>query len=498
MALAATDLAAFGAALDLLDKDTKAEQWRHDGHLWVKDRLDEFLWSKQIEIMESVRDNRFTAVQACHGPGKSRIASRIAAWWMETHPPGQAKVVSTAPTFPQVETILWSEINDAALRAAARGNPFNGRVLATEWKIGNQTLAFGRKPSDHNVHAFQGAHARYLLVIIDEACGVVSQFWKAARALMTGPHCRLLALGNPDDPGSEFAKNCANPRWNTIKISAFGTPNFTQEWIPDELREVLVDQVYVDDMADEYGEDSPTYISKVLGEFPEEADDGVVRLSSLRRCCLPKETPRTSDELLPVELGVDFGAGGDETVIRERRGIMVGREWRTSTKEAMEVVGLILDAIRETGATAVKLDYIGIGWAIGSRLRELKNDGLHEADVVDVDVRTVSTKPGKFIRLRSELWWDVARQLSDDGGWDFSGLAEKDRERLVSQLCAPKYTRDSSGRIIVEKKEETRARISRSPDNADALILAYTAPAGGYSFGKDWLDGYKDAMRRAA
>lgn len=70
MTLAATDLAAFTAALELLDKDTKSEQWRHDGALWVKDQLDEFLWSKQIEIINSVRDNRYTAVKACHGPGK--------------------------------------------------------------------------------------------------------------------------------------------------------------------------------------------------------------------------------------------------------------------------------------------------------------------------------------------------------------------------------------------------------------------------------------------
>lgn len=428
----------------------------------------------------------------------SRLASRAAAWWMETHPPGTAKVVSTAPTFRQVETILWGEINDAAQRAQSLERPFNGRVLATEWKIGNRVMAFGQKPSDHNLHAFQGQHATYLLMIIDEACGVVSQFWKAARALMTGPHCRLLALGNPDDPGSEFAKNCASPRWNVIKISALDTPNFTGEPVPDALRDVLVDQVYVDDMAEEYGEDSPTYISKVLGEFPSEADDGVVRLSALRRCCLPQQTPRTPDEELPVELGVDFGAGGDETVIRERRGVVVGREWRTSTKEAMEVVGLALQAIRETGATRVKCDYVGIGWAAGARLRELGRDGAHDAEIIDVDVRTTSSKPGKFTRLRSELWWDVARHLSEDGGWDLSGLDEKDRERLVSQLCAPKYVRDSSGRVVVEKKEDTKARIGRSPDNADALILAFYSPPAGFGAAADWLSGYRDASRHPA
>lgn len=478
---------------DALEQDAKAEQWRTDGPGWVRDRLDEFLWSKQREIMDSVRDHRKTAVKACHGPGKSRVASRIAAWWMETHPPGEARVVSTAPTFPQVEAILWSEINNAALRAAALGSPFNGRVLSTEWKIGNQLLAFGRKPSDHNPHAFQGIHAKYVLIIIDEACGVVQNFWTAALALATGRHCRLLVLGNPDDPASKFAEVCQDPEWNVITISAFSTPNFTGEQVPEELAEVLVDQVYVDDMAREYGEESPTYISKVLGEFPEDSDDGVIRLSALRSCCMPVETPRTETELTPVELGVDFGAGGDTTAIRERRGMVVGRTWRTGSRDAMHIVGLVLQAIRETGATSVKCDVIGIGFGLVGRLLELAEGGAHSAQIVGVNVSETAGEPTRFLRQRSEIWW-MGRQLAEDRRWDLSELEERDRERLVSQLVAPHYKLDSSGRVVVETKDDTKERINRSPDDADALLLAFYNPPGNQADAMDWL---KQARRAA-
>lgn len=491
--LSQADLAAFGAAFDQLEAEDTAEQHRYDGPAWVRDRLDEFLWSTQREIMDSVRDNRFTAVKACHGPGKSRVASRIAAWWMETHPPGEARVVSTAPTFPQVEAILWSEINNAAMRASSLGNPFNGRVLSTEWKVGNQLLAFGRKPSDHNPHAFQGIHAKYVLVIIDEACGVVQNFWTAALALSTGRHCRILALGNPDDPSSKFAEVCQDSQWNTITISAFSTPNFTGEPVPIELADVLVDQVYVDDMAREYGEESPTYISKVLGEFPIDSDDGVIRLSALRQCSLATETPRTDAELSPVELGVDFGAGGDTTVIRERRGMVVGRTWRTGSKDAMHVVGLVLQAIRETGATAVKADVIGIGHGMVGRLRELGDNGAHDAKIIGVNVSETSSDPTRWMRQRSEIWW-MGRQLAEDRRWDLSGLEERDRERLISQLVAPHYKLDSSGRVVVETKDDTKERIHRSPDDADALLLAFFNPPGSASSALDWIK----AARRAA
>ncbi|MFJ5984324.1 terminase large subunit domain-containing protein [Lentzea sp. NPDC092896] len=460
------------------EEAAKKRRWLEQPATWIKDRLGEHIWSKQIEIADSVRDHRLTAVKSCHGSGKSFTASRLTAWWLDTHPPGEARVVTTAPTGDQVRAILWTEINGAVMKAAARGNPFPGRVNETDWKLGKQLIAFGRKPSDYNPHAFQGIHAKFVLVILDEACGINKQFWTAANSIATGEHCRILAIGNPDDPSSHFARVCASERWNTIRISAFDTPNFTDEDVPEDLRPNLVSHAYVEEMAEDYGVESPTYISKVTGDFPSDSEDGVVQLSKVRACSSPEPTPRAADQLVPIELGVDLGAGGDETCIRERRGMVVGREWRTRTRESAHAVGLVMQAIEETKATAVKVDVIGIGWGVVGRLQELRSEGKHKAAIYGVNVAEASAKPEKYSRLRSQLWWEIGRQLSESRGWDFSHLEEKDRERLVSQLTAPKYTLDSSGRITVEKKDETKKRLGRSPDNADALLLAFYVESG--------------------
>jgi hypothetical protein len=177
---------------------------------WVEGRLGEFLWRKQREIAASVRDNRRTAVKSCHNAGKSFLASRIATWWLDAHPPGEAIVVSTAPTYKQVHAILWEEIRGAARKAAGRGDPLPGRVLQSdEWKLGDGTLiGFGRKPADTDEHGFQGIHRRYVLVILDEACGIPTQLWTAVEAITTNADCRILAIGNPDDPSTEFANVC--------------------------------------------------------------------------------------------------------------------------------------------------------------------------------------------------------------------------------------------------------------------------------------------------
>jgi len=46
----------------------------------------------------------------------------------------------------------------------------------------------------------------------------------------------------------------------------------------------------------------------------------------------------------------------------------------------------------------------------------------------------------------------------------------------VKQLIAPRWRPDSAGRIQVEKKDETKKRLGRSPDDADALLLAFYKP----------------------
>jgi hypothetical protein len=437
---------------------------------FIQNRLREFIWSKQVEVARSVAQNRRTAVQSCHGAGKSYIAARLVAWWLESYPPGQAFVVTTAPSGPQVKAILWREINRT--HAQAR---LSGRTNQTEWLMdvdGNEELvAFGRKPSDYNPAAFQGIHARFVLVILDEAGGVPESIYNAATSLTANDYSRLLAIGNPDDPSSYFAKVCGpDSGWNTVRVDAFDSPNFTGEAIPPELADMLIGQRYVEEAIRDGGENNPLDQSKVRGLFPELAPEAVIQLSFVRKCQQDRDIdPRY---LSPVELGVDVGAGGDRTVIRERRGLAIGRVWRYSTPDPKEAAGYVVQAIRESGATRVKVDKIGIGWALTGWLQAMRLQGVHKAEVVGVSVSESSNDPQHFPKLRDQLWWQVGREAMLKGLFDLRGLDEA----TVAQLIAPKWKPDSLGRYQIEKKDETKKRIKRSPDDADALLLAFYSP----------------------
>src|SRR6185503_5507907 len=101
-----------------LKQSISQDTFKLDPVKWAKEKLNESLWSKQREIIYSVRDNRRTAVKSCHSAGKSFLAARAICWFLDSSVIGESFCVSSAPTFRQVRAILWREIS----RAHAKGN----------------------------------------------------------------------------------------------------------------------------------------------------------------------------------------------------------------------------------------------------------------------------------------------------------------------------------------------------------------------------------------
>jgi len=354
---------------DTAERLTANARYINDPTAWIGDRLGEFCWSKQRAIAESVRDNRRTAVKSCHDAGKSWISSRIATWWIDTHPPGEALVVSTAPTYQQVHAILWEEIRKAAGKASKRGNPLAGRILQSDvWKFDDGMLAgFGRKPADTDIHGFQGHHRRYVLVILDEACGIPQQLWTAVEAITTNTDCRILAIGNPDDPSAEFGSVCKpGSGWNVIRISAFDTPNFTDEPVPETLRPLLLDPEWELDKRKRWGAESPRYISKVLGDFPDIGDDVLIAPSLIEAA-----RQRSLEAAGHAILGVDVARYGmDRTVIYLRRGPVIRLHGEWAKQATTETTGRVIEASRTTGAAEIRVDGVGVGGGVVDQLTE--------------------------------------------------------------------------------------------------------------------------------
>jgi len=197
-------LPALISAFQAAAKMSGGQRLANDPVTWASERAGVHLWSKQREIAETLAAHKRTAVQSAHGIGKSFLAATLAAWWVDVHPADETMVVTTAPSLDQVHAILWEEIRGLHDRAS-----LSGVVQRTDrWLVGGRLVGMGRKPPDYSESAFQGIHRRYVLVILDEACGIPAWLWTAVETITTGDDCRIMAIGNPDDPNSHSG-SCA-------------------------------------------------------------------------------------------------------------------------------------------------------------------------------------------------------------------------------------------------------------------------------------------------
>lgn len=428
-----------------------------DPELWAQERLGAHLWSKQRDIFDSVVKHRRTAVKSCHGAGKSWSAGALAAWWIDTHPVGEAIVVSTAPTYKQVHAVLWEEV-----RRNHRTGNLPGTVLQTdEWKIGDVLVGMGRKPADHDAHGFQGIHRRYVLAILDEACGIPDALWTAVEAITTNADCRILAIGNPDDPATEFGKVCTpGSGWNVLQISSFDTPNLSGEPVPEHMRHLLPDPQWVEDARRRWGEESPAYTSKVLGEFPEITVDTLIPQRYIV-AAQNRETDLTQTTTPPV-MGVDVARfGTDRTVITLARGPHVRVIESRAKQSTTETTGRVVHHQGKIGADQIRVDGVGVGGGVVDQLTEQGHP------VLDMQAGGAATDPQIYKNARAEWYWCL-RTLFEQGAIDIDP-ADDD---LAAQLAALRYNYTSRGQVVIESKDDMRKRGMPSPDRADAVMLA--------------------------
>jgi hypothetical protein len=437
---------------------------------WIEQRLRAETWSGQRSIARSVAANRRTAVPSAHGCGKDWSASALAAWWVSTRP--DPFVVTTAPTSPQLSGILWRELNRMHRRARLEGTVLTGQIPT--WKIGGELVAWGRKPADLSdpddaASAFSGIHARSVLVVLDEASGLEDWLIDAALSLLTSADSRALAIGNPLDPASRFARLCdPGSGWEVLPFSVFDTPNFTGEKVSPDLAAVLPSVEWVEERKTDWGEGSPAWIARVEGKFPPSSPDTLIA-PHLILAAQARELSGEGD----ARLGVDVArSGGDRTVVAARwpsgRVRVVHEALGADTMVTAGQVKFLLDGDFDRSTAAV--DVIGIGSGVYDRLRE------QDARVVEFNSSARAFMPVRFANRRAEVYWQLRGDL-EAGTVDFDPFDYA----VAAQLGALKWKTDSKGRILIESKDEIRMRGLPSPDRADAVAMtAARPPAAGY------------------
>lgn len=462
------DGSAVKAAAELRKIMTSPVRFTHE---IVGDRF----WDIQEQVAESVRVNRVTTVRSCHGVGKSFMGSRIALWFLNNYK--DSIVVTTAPTWRQVEEIMWRQIRSAHKRSKIK---LKGRRLKTQLEMDEEWYAIG--VSSEDTDKIQGFHPNsgHILVIVDEAAGVNEATYVAAEAIMTSMGARMLLLGNPTSMSGTFHhSHHTDPEAIKFAISCFDTPNFTnngiatiQDLIDVNLEDVEITHPYLitpqwaKDKITRWGIDSPLFQSRVLGQFPSAEANTLIPLDIIEQA-----TTDERYELLveqghleqPLMLGVDPARyGDDKTVYTPRNGGII-TEQQVRSKEGVDVT---IERTKMYAAHAFTgVDQDGLG---GGVVDVLQADGIDGVVGITNGAKAMPDDTGlKFTNLRSQLWWNLAEKFKRGDIYIPPHFTE-----LIAELSSIRYEITRQG-IQVEGKESLKKRLHKSPDRADSLMYSF-------------------------
>jgi hypothetical protein len=184
------------------------------------------------------------------------------------------------------------------------------------------------------------------------------------------------------------------------------------------------------------------------------------------------ERPTFADgSLIPLAcLGADVSRGGaDDTVLAPRYGAWfapLSVYPGSSVPDGPAAAALIQN--HHADNASVNLDIIGIGSSVYDSCvaNDLPVNGINFAS--HSDAHDKSGKLG-FLNVRAEAYWLFREALAPNSE---QNIALPPDPALLADLCAPRWKLTARG-IQIEDKESIKKRIGRSPDRADAVVLAH-------------------------
>jgi phage terminase large subunit len=461
----------------------KVTEWQTNPSVFISEILDKRpRWSKQTEIINSVRDNRNTYVKSCHGVGKSFCAKDVILWFLYCYYP--SIVLTTAPSWPQVEKLLWAEINNAHSNALVK---LGGQCKKVELFLDDNWYALGVSPridNEDDGKRLTGFHSENLLVVFDEAPACNPKLWDIKETLMTSRNVRFLAIGNPVVGSGHFYDGFRKPGVNAISMSIFDSPNFvengitTVQHLKDILRldikdrekryaelkypyPTLTNPRWAIERLEEWGEDSPLFKSRVIGEFPNTTTDTIISLSLIESC-------KNLDVQAKHQkvLGVDVARfGSDDTVFYGyEKGNRCCRE-KFNGQNLVETANRIKHKINNDGYKIIVIDDTGLGGGVTDMIRSYIDEYHKDVKLLPVNFAEAS-RSDEYDGVVTEMYFNVKKMLED------KQVSVIDDGYLFNELTNRKYKFTNKGKIKIESKDEYKKRFNgKSPDEADAFVL---------------------------
>ncbi len=221
----------------------------------------------------------------------------------------------------------------------------------------------------------------------------------------------------------------------------------------------------------------PVRSQLLFGDFSVGREDAAWQVipTAWVKAAMNRWTPEGKSQRLSA-VGVDIAHGGPaKTVLAKRYGTWFAPLEKydgKTTDTGMKAAALIQQAIKECPSALVCIDAVGVGASAFDACKELK---LHQGMAIIFSAKTPATdRTGvlHFVNMRAYAYWALRDALDPEKGLN---LALPPDQELLSDLTAARWSPTMQG-IKIEPKEDIVKRLGRSPDCADALVLATLMP----------------------
>jgi hypothetical protein len=428
----------------------------------------------QNEILEAIPKHRRVSARGPHGLGKSTLAAWAIHWFALTRDGTDWKIPATASVWRQLSAFLFPEIHKWARRLnweRIGRPPYKDKdellTLALHLSTGSAFALASDQPT-----ALEGAHADHILYVFDESKAISSAIFDAAEGAFSTGESYALAISTPGASVGRFydiqSRRAGYEDWWVRAVRLHETiqaGRISQEWADARKRQ--------------WGEASPVYQTRVLGDFATGDTGSVIPLAWVEAANERWHVLRESN-LLTKEfrgLGVDVAwTGDDRSVIAPRYGNSISELITFAKVDPMALTGHVVAYLDKHKRPGVRrgyaiVDVIGIGAGVVARLRELHYPTVAYNAGAGTDLVDIAGELG-FVDKRSAAWWRMREMLDPQNGF---GVALPPDDELTGELVSPTWKVTSTGKIRVESKDDLRKadRLGRSPDKADAVIQAF-------------------------
>jgi len=257
-------------------------------------------------------------------------------------------------------------------------------------------------------------------------------------------------------------------------------------------------------------EDEDEFRHVYLGE-PREDDDAVIIKRSWIMAAIDAHKKLGIEPTGRKRIGFDVAdSGEDKNATAIAHGIVITAidEWKAGEDELLKSASKV-HTLATTEGAEINYDCIGVGAFAGAHFKAL-NETKHvkvlytkfnAGDEVSNKEKRINAKDPKaplnkdfYSNLKAQAWWGVADRFRNTFNAVTKGMKFHPSELisissecehlddLVDELSTPRKDFDTTGKVKVESKKDLAKRKIKSPNKADAVIMAVEATGATETF----------------